>query len=279
MDFSHIKAIVFDLDGTLYADTHHFDFYANLLRKELPEHAQAIFETEYELAKKEAHPLKMGRVYDVNRDLILVQFDNRVQEAYQWSGEPLDSNEVFKLYPDPIILDYLNYINVGDLWWVPVSIGLHYGLDPKKAEGAFLATRDYMMGPDYQMRPIPNLKETLEGLHNKGIKLVVLTNSPEPDSEVLLQKLGIDQVFDLKIFNGKKPVKTVERFERVKTDFKVAFTEILSIGDNWLNEIRPVQPLGCSTIFIDNHNLGTDNSADAVVLSMAEVIPYIEKIG
>lgn len=274
MDFSHTKVIVFDLDGTLYEDTHHFDYYANQLKSKLPGDVQSIFEKEYERAKKEQHPLKMGRVYDVVNDQILVQHDNLVQEAFTWEGVPLPSDEVKANYPNPIILDHIHYINVGDLWWVPVSIALHYGLTPSQAEESFLETRTFMMGPDYQMEPIPGLKNVLKEL-KPSRKLVLLTNSPEPDSEVLLQKLEISDLFDIKIFNGKKPVKTLERFEKVRKTFDVAYEDILSIGDNWLNELRPVQPLGCSTIFIDNHHLGTPDSADLVVRSMKDVIPYL----
>ncbi len=278
MNLSQIKAIVFDLDGTLYADTHHFDYYAQRIRDLIPDSNKARFDHEYQLAKEDKHPLKMGRVYDVDRDLILVQLDNQVKEAYKWTGEPLAKEDVAELYTAPITLDHIHYINIGDLWWVPVSIGLHYGLDPSQAEGAFLATRTYMMGADYQMTPIPELKESLEALKESGFQLTVLTNSPEDDSEVLLQKLGIDHVFDLKLFNGKKPVKTKERFDQVCTQFGVSYDEILSIGDNWINEIRPVRPLGCATIYIDNHALGTPDSADLVVRTMQDVIPHLKKM-
>jgi HAD superfamily hydrolase (TIGR01549 family) len=277
MDFAKIKAIVFDLDGTLYEDTHHFDYYANRLREKLQKEVQPLFDKEYALAKVDQHTLRMGRVYDAEKDLILVQLDNQVVEAYQWDGEALPSEIVKALYTDPITLDFVRFINVGDLWWVPVSIALHHGLQPEQAESAFLKTREFMMGPDYEMKRIPGLKEVLEALHSK-IKLILLTNSPKPDSEVLLQKLGISSYFDLKLFNGKKPVRTAQRFEIVKETFNVSFDEILSVGDNWINEIRPVQPLGCATIFINTHHLGGPTSADVVARSMDEVIPYLEKL-
>lgn len=275
MDLTKIKAIVFDLDGTLYEDTHHFDYYAIRLGEKLKKESRPSYERDYVLAKEDKHTLKMGRVYDFKNDLILVQLDNRVIEAYEWYGEALTEEKIKILYPEPIQLDFIRFINLGDLWWMPVAIALHYGLAPKEAETAFLKTRDYMMGPDYVMKGIPGLKEVLEALHNK-IKLVLLTNSPEPDSDALLQKLGISSYFDLKLFNGKKPVRTVERFETVRLAFHLSYEEILSVGDNWINEIRPVRPLGCSTIFINTHHL--DGDADLVVKTMSEVIPYLEKI-
>ncbi|WEG13004.1 HAD family hydrolase [Pullulanibacillus sp. KACC 23026] len=277
MDLSNTEVIVFDLDGTLYEDTHHFDYYAERLTEKLSPDVLSNYKKDYELAKQDQHTLKMGRVYDAVNDLILVQLDNRVQEAFTWEGEPLSSDELQERYPEPITLDQVRFVNVGDLWWVPVSVALHYGLDPQKGQASFLETREYMMGPDYEMDPIPGFKEVLEALHGKK-KLVLLTNSPEADSEVILQKLGLDKVFHLKLFNGSKPVRTLERFETVKETFNVEYSNILSIGDNWLNEIRPVQPLGCSTIYIDHHNLGSPDSADLVVSSMTEALPFLKKL-
>lgn len=277
MNFSKTKVIVFDLDGTLYEDTHHFDYYAERLKDKLSSDVQSIFEKEYTLAKEDQHALTLGRVYDVDRDLILVQLNSLVQEAYTWEGEALSEEKVRDFYPDPIVMDYVHFINVGDLWWVPVSIAIHYGLSSEKAQTAFLETREFMMGPDYSMQQIPGLKELCAALNPK-IKLVLLTNSPEPDSEVLLQKLELNKLFDLKLFNGKKPVKTLDLFAKVKETFDVEYEEILSVGDNWLNEILPVQSLGCSTIYIDNHHLGTPDSADIVVGSMKDVIPYLKRL-
>ncbi|MGB8955149.1 MAG: hypothetical protein WCC10_07240, partial [Tumebacillaceae bacterium] len=61
MDLKRINLIVYDLDGTLYEDTHHFDYYANELKKRLPEDKQAAFQADYEAARRDDHPLRIGR--------------------------------------------------------------------------------------------------------------------------------------------------------------------------------------------------------------------------
>lgn len=276
METSHIKVIVFDLDGTLYEDTHHFDFYANCLKAKLPSEKKELFERDYQLARNNKHTVKIGRVYDVNKDLILIQIDNIVMEAFDWEGNRLPNNRIQELYSESIAMDLDNMLNIGDLWWVPSSIARHYGLTNSQTYEAFLETREYMMGHEFTMNPVEGLREVLENIKDK-VNLVLLTNSPEPDSEAILTKLGLQDVFHKKIFNGQKPRLTKERFKEIKYSFNVDYNEILSIGDNWINEIRPVLPLGCSSIFIDPHNLGREHTADIVVRNIQEVILYVRK--
>lgn len=277
MDFSNIKVIVFDLDGTVYEDTHHFDYQAERLKGKLPPEKQPLFEKDYAAVEKGQHPLKIGRVFDVLKDLVLVQLDNQVMEAYDWNGNPLTEERVRELYPEPIEINFDTMLSVGDPWWISISIAAHYGLDSKSCYDAFLETREYMMGPQFEMNPIVGFKEALDEVRSH-VKLVLLTNSPEPDSEAILTKLGLDQTFDLKIFNGKKPTLTLERFEFVKDHFGVSYKEIMSVGDNWINEIRPVQPLGCKTVFINPFDLGSRADADLVVNRMGEFIPVLRNM-
>lgn len=277
MGFSKSKVIVFDLDGTLYEDTHHFDYHAERLKIRLPQDKQPLFELDYQAVKNKSHPLRIGRIFDCNKDLILVQLDDRIQEAYKWSGEKLPRETVQELYPDPIELNLVTMLSIGDPWWIPISIAAHYGLSSRECYDGFLETRAYMMTPEFKMEIIEDFKETLEAVRQKR-KLVLLTNSPEPDSEAILHKIGLHHVFDLKIFNGSKPIQTLKHFEHIKEFFGVSYEEIISIGDNWMNEIRPVRSLGCSTIFIDTHRLGDDTIADMVVHSIKEVIPFLKKI-
>lgn len=274
MNLSKTKVLVFDLDGTLYEDTHHFDYQAARLKEKLPANKQDLFEKDYLAAKKGEHPLIIGRIYDVKNDLILVQLDNIVKEAYQWNGNQLSQEEIAKLYQNKIELDFEKMLSVGDPWWISMSIAAHYGMEYKVSYQAFLETREYMMGPQFVMKPIQGFQAALQTVQEKK-ELVLLTNSPKPDSEAILQKLGLQDIFSLKIFNGEKPTKTVERFEQIKAHFQVSYEEIVSIGDNWINEIRPAKALGCSTIFIDAHGLGDETFADLVVKRMSDVIPYL----
>lgn len=277
MTDTNIKAIVFDLDGTLYEETAHFVFLANRIERKLPVDKRNDFRRDYSLAVDFKHPLQIGRVYDVDNDLILVQQNEHVTHAYKWDGEPLSKEKIAQLYPQKITYNHHNMLNVGDLWWVPMSIAAHYGLEVALTNQAFLETRDYMMSDQFKMEPIPGLKELLQSIQEQ-IQLALLTNSPEPDSEVLLQKLGIQHLFHKKIFNGKKPIATKKWFESISKEFNADYSEILSIGDNELNDIRPVSALGCKTIYIDTHDLKNSTSAHYVVNKMGEALPIIQSL-
>lgn len=271
----NIKLIVFDLDGTLYADTHHFDYYAHQLMVKLPSDIQDPFLKEYQQARLGRHVIKIGRVYDAENDLVLYQKEQTVKEVFEWNGYRLPEERVAWLYPDPITIDNVRMLSVGDLWWVPVPIARHYGLESKKCHQAFLETREYMMGPEFKMNRVPGLKETLADLRTKK-KLVLLTNSPKPDSLAILEKLGLRNMFHKMIFSGEKPTRTKERFETVSREFGVGYSDILSVGDNWVNEIKPVQELGGKTLFI-NQYLGEEYDADYVVKSIKEALPILIK--
>lgn len=272
---SHTDVVVFDLDGTLYADTHHFDYYAERLKERVSKENQSDFQRDYQLARENRHTLKVGCVYDQSYDLVLWQLDNVVREAYEWNGTKLSETRLNSVYSHPIVIDQVRFFNIGDLWWVPRIIAVHYGLTHPEADQAFLETRQYMMGSEFVMKRIPGLQELLEEIQFKK-KLVLLTNSPEPDSDAILEKLGLRDVFSKKIFLGDKPVQTSLHFAEIKKTYAVDYQQIVSVGDNWINEIRPAQLLGCQTVFIDNYGLGNEMSADCVVSDLTEAFPFIK---
>ena len=79
MENNKWKVIVFDLDGTLYEDTHHFEYYAKQLQHKLPAEKRESFWKDYQSALDLQHALQIGRAYDVEQDLVLVHEHNRVQ--------------------------------------------------------------------------------------------------------------------------------------------------------------------------------------------------------
>lgn len=276
MTKSAIKAVVFDLDGTLYEDIHHFDFFAKKLEGYLPHEKKSLFINDYNLSLNDNHPLRVGRIYDVERDFVLVQKNNRIAEAYKWNGEQISNETVSRLYPDELSCDFQTLLNCGDIWWVLISLAAHYGLEGELSHEAFLKTREYMMSKEFEMVPIPGLKNLLETLQKNNIKNIVLTNSPEPDSEAILKKLNIDDLFTKKIFNGNKPISTTKWIEEIKAQFKIDYDEILSVGDNWINEISPVGRLGCKTIYLDAHEIGGETPANYIVTRLSEAFPIIK---
>ena len=137
LNLDKIKVVVFDLDGTLYEDTHHFDYYAERLKEKLPTEKHDSFTKDYQAVLNEEHTLKMGRVYDVEHDLVLVQINGEVTEAYMWDGTSLPKDKIQQLFKNKLTFDYTSTLNIGDLWWVPNAIARHYGLKGEQAQQAF----------------------------------------------------------------------------------------------------------------------------------------------
>lgn len=272
----NIKVIVFDLDGTLYEDTHHFDYYADRLCEKLDFASKESFYRDYHSVLNGSHTLKIGTVYDVNNNLVLYQEHGEVEEAYTWNGVQLSTAQLKTLYQDRIHFEFHSMINIGDLWWVPAAIARHYGIDIKAAETSFLETREYMMTSEFKMKEIPGFKEVLKKLATVK-KFVLLTNSPLKDSEVIVTKLGFLDFFDNKIFDGKKPLQTKDHLTKIKQYYQVEFDQILCIGDNAINEIFPAQELGCATVLIDPHGISEPTHADIIVENITGLVTILNK--
>ncbi|MGM0834647.1 MAG: HAD family hydrolase [Bacillota bacterium] len=272
-----ITTIVFDLDGTLYEDTHHFGYYAELLKNRLAPEAQEQFEKDYTAVGQGEHTLKIGRVYDAKKDLVLAHHHGEVTHGWKWDGEIVPSHEIKELYPDPLQFDLLDMLSIGDLWWVPVTIAKHYGLSSEDAYKAFLQTREHMMTDDFQLIPLKEFADVLEKLHEK-YTLILMTNSPQTDSDIIIKKLGFNSFFHDKIFEANKPIHTAETLTRISEKWDVSFDRMLSIGDNYINEILPASLLGCSTICIDPYDIHENSVADLTVHNLTELSAKLEDL-
>ncbi|WP_187442037.1 HAD family hydrolase [Sutcliffiella horikoshii] len=272
----NISTIVFDLDGTLYEDTHHFQYYADLLKNKLPAEVQPKFEEDYKAIEAGTHTLKMGRVYDAKKDLILAHFDGKVSKGWTWDGVEVSQTVLTSYYPDILQFDLFDMLSIGDLWWVPVSIAKHYGLSSEEAYAAFLQTREHMMTDDFLLEPLAEFATVLEKLHKKFI-LVLMTNSPQTDSDVILKKLGFTSYFHDKIYEANKPVNTADRLLYISQQHHVPYSQMLSIGDNYINEILPAAILGCKTICIDPFDLFKESEATYTVSGLTELSMFLDK--
>ncbi|ADU93917.1 HAD family hydrolase [Geobacillus sp. Y412MC52] len=277
MHGADIKAIVFDLDGTLYEETEHFDYYAEQVAKRLREADRRRFWDDYRAVLADCHPLRIGSMYDAKEDLIVWLEEGEVREVFRWSGEPLTKREIETVYTKPVAVDLDRFFSIGDLWWVPSSIGRHYGLTNEDTYAAFLETREWMMGPEFKMNGAPRLAETLAELREKAV-LVLMTNSPESDSEAILRKLGLADAFDHKIFRAAKPMKTAAHLEAIRARFGVDYRQMLCVGDNIGNDIAPARRLGCRTMLIDTYGLAKQGDADFIVASTSACVPVLRRL-
>ncbi|KMK74735.1 HAD family hydrolase [Alkalihalobacillus pseudalcaliphilus] len=246
------RLVIFDLDGTLYEGTDHFDYYANHLKNKVAVEKQEDFMTEYEKMKAGNHLVSIGKVYDVNRDLILTinPLDLFVTAAYKWNGEKLGVEELRQLYPGAQQFDFEHLVAIGDGWWLPFACAKHYGV--KDCYSSYLATKEYMVSDQFTIEKLTGLRDYLLELREKT-NIVLMTNSDREDVGRLLKELDLDGVFEHVITSAKKPTYTKGLIEHLIQQYEVKPHEVLSIGDNFINEIAPALSLGTKAMYIQPH--------------------------
>ncbi|WP_018922361.1 HAD family hydrolase [Salsuginibacillus kocurii] len=270
-----IKLVIFDLDGTLYEDTAHFEYYANQLSDKLPEEKRESFWKDYRNMLKGNHPVIVGRVYDAVRDRILVVSPetNQVTRIFNWDGQELDE---FEKYPAPITMDFDNFIAIGDGWWPPVAAAKHYGVG--STYDAYSRTKDFMQTEEFQFADNPGLREALTHLGKKK-DLVLITNSQADDVERLLVTLNLSGVFPQIVASAKKPQQTLHHFETLLDQYGINPEEAVSIGDNYLNEIAPAERLGMQAVLIDSANaFEAEKESTMVVQTLSELFAEMKSV-
>lgn len=247
---SLVSVVIFDLDGTLYEDTEHFDYLAEQYRQRVPAHRQDDYARDYQAIAAGEHPLAIGRVYDVSRDVVLeVNRRLAVQAGWQWDGTPVPATTLAATYLAPIEPDMEAMLSIGDGWWPPQACALHHGATDTR--GAFLATKEFVASDAFTLQPIPGLAGALERMRDNGKCLVLATNSHQEDTERLLQRLGLEGYWHALYPDCNKPKRTREVFSAIAARFGAGGRAVLSVGDNFLNEIAPAEDLGFQTLFID----------------------------
>jgi len=278
---SGVSLIVYDLDGTLYEEHRHFIYYAELIRDGLPEERQADYWRDLELMWSNRHPLKIGRVYDADRDLVLsVDEHMRVVRAWTWKGHTLDANIVTKNYPQPIVCRMDGpLIAVGDGWWIPVVGARRHGLLDTRQY--YVQTKERLHHTPEWLLPIPGLAAAIQ---NAGVSVpqIVATNSDRDDAEALLKRLGLFDAVDGLYPSCNKPTDAEKWFQRICDDWGVPPHRALSVGDNYLNDVMPALRLGMRGLLIDGghfHEALTPSSRLLRVSSVKQLIPWLKLLG
>ncbi|KQL36455.1 hypothetical protein AN960_17805 [Bacillus sp. FJAT-25509] len=263
------KVLVFDLDGTLYDGTEHYDYYAKLLANEISPEKRDSFLSDYKKIKDYDHALTIGKIYDSENDLIISLDPITLMpiQVFTWEGQLLSKDELPADYIEKINYE-LPFIPVGDGWWIPLVASYHYGA--KDVFHCYDKTKEYMATKEFSIPYIKGLKEALEKVKDSK-KLVLLTNSDREDVTRLLKLLNLNELFHLEITDGKKPLETENHFKSIMNKFNVMPNEIVSIGDNFINEISPALKLGMHGVYITNQTTMQVSDSLLVVKKLEEV--------
>ncbi|MBM7635021.1 HAD family hydrolase [Geomicrobium sediminis] len=274
--FKESELIIFDLDGTLYEDTDHFDYYAKTLSEEVIEEHKLSFFSDYELMKKGNHAVSIGKAYDVQNDWVLEvdPFTGNIERVVTWEGEKVADSTWREIHEGPVEYDFDQVIAIGDGWWLPNVAARHYGV--KDPQPAYHKTKEFMATDAFTLSVIEGLREGLLSLKEKK-SIVLLTNSTDDDVERLLKLLHLEGVFHEVVTNAMKPQETRAHFISIMKRYNVTTEQTLSIGDNYLNEIIPAKAEGMKAIYIDLDN-GAVAYGDRKVTSVSELIEEMKEV-
>ncbi|WP_059105375.1 HAD family hydrolase [Shouchella shacheensis] len=263
------KLVVFDLDGTLYEGTDHFDFYADHLKANVAKRDKAEFQLDYEAMKAGNHVVQIGKAYDVQRDAVLSidPMTLRVTAVHDWEGESWSEEEASRTYPGGLSFNFEDMIAIGDGWWYPFVCAKHHGV--RDCYSSYLATKEYMVSDEFTLEPLEGLRENLLQLKNSS-QIVLMTNSDHDDVGRLFKELGLEGVFEHSITSATKPSQTDAQLAHLLKHYDVQPEEAVSIGDNFINEIAPAVLLGMDAVYIHPQKPVIDKAGVQVVASVTD---------
>ncbi len=257
IDPKKIELFLFDLDGTLYEDQDHFDYYAKCLAERLKPEKRDFFWKDLHPSRRGNHTPSLGRVYDLEKDLIPeIDAKRRVKAAWTWEGIKLKDDRVAALYPRYAQGNMENMFYMGDGWWLPAACAFHYGL--KDPGYCYQKTKKWLVETDHALRPVPGLGEKL-GFLSEIYPLVLATNSDQEGTERLLKLLELEKIFHSIFTCCEKPAGTESLVKKIEEEFSIDSQGFISIGDNYLKEISPIRDLGAQSILIDPHGVFSEN--------------------
>ncbi|WP_300009104.1 HAD family hydrolase [Pseudonocardia sp.] len=142
------------------------------------------------------------------------------------------------------------------------------GLAAAEVSGAYLASRDALLAGEVEVEAPCGLVALLAELR-PAVHVVLLTNAPAFGLEVLLARLGLDDVVDETIGDAGKPGGMAAVLDELLGRFRIEGEpwRLLSVGDVWENDLAGPAERGCATAYVDRFGLrqGPAGAAAATV--------------
>jgi putative hydrolase of the HAD superfamily len=128
------------------------------------------------------------------------------------------------------------------------------------------------------VQPFPGSVETLRRLHDRGIRMALITNGKAEFQRNKIHRFGLKQYFDFILIESEfgvgKPDPRV--FQYALEQFCASPAQVWMIGDDLEFDICPAQALGMDTVWVNptNTSLPTDRTVvpTQTVSSLAELV-------
>lgn len=139
----------------------------------------------------------------------------------------------------------------GDNWEAVVQLAQPYLVDQNLWQDAFMETRQYMMSDKCELFVSEPLREFLKTMKGR-MPLLCASNSPDEAALPLMERLGLLHLFDRVQPAAQKPDGLIAVVESFLGSTPPPET-ILSVGDNYINDIQPALMAGWATAHISPH--------------------------
>jgi putative hydrolase of the HAD superfamily len=225
-------------------------------------------------------------IFDVNGTLLGYEdplgFEKRFAQACQDLGDPVTVDQVRQVFPR--LME--EWTGVGAQGFRRVSSGEQFrrtmagwyqrmlealGVQGDLGQKADALYERFVVREGF-MPLFSDVKDTLEHLRSRGIRLGVLSNAP-PHLEDTLKQHGIHGYFDFFVVSSlvglEKPEPAI--FRLAIAEARCPREHILYVGDNPDVDVRGAQAVGLTAILIDRH--GRWPQADCVTIrSLSELL-------
>ncbi len=156
-----------------------------------------------------------------------------------------------------------------DGWAIVARIAREMHLD-EFLDKAFERTRESMNRGEIS---INRTESALNILSRTDCEHTLLTNTPEKYARPILVDLEFIDYFQAIYYGAKKPEGLEKLGTKIVDESGVDPKNVLSIGDNYVNDIRVAQKLGFTTLYIDNYGSGFKGTH--TVKKFEEGVPFI----
>ncbi|MBP3950193.1 HAD family hydrolase [Bacillus suaedae] len=256
-----IKAIIFDLDGTMYQHkTFHRSFLKYLIEDTKWEESYDHLLLGMEKVFTNEALFKMGHYYLKDE-----QHCDTLETVLSFHGiEQVEAHAA-------------DFIYGGDAWSILNIFANRLQIPEEQRFKAFNQIRQEMLVGQDPVILSDKLKAAIASLD--GIKRkVLMTNTHTESGHEFIEHLQITSLFDEIYLDSKKPLGIQEVIKSLLVREGLHPHEILSIGDHPWNDLLPAKKLGCRTLLISPYELVGKSEWDATVSSSEEMAVVLGEI-
>ncbi len=138
---------------------------------------------------------------------------------------------------------------IGDFWGVVFAVTEYLIPDFGVYREAFRRTRKALAMSPSLLQPDPRTRAVFEAL-SEAHYLILMSNSPGPDGEGLIDSLGVCHLFDEIHFESQKPNGLSKLLTSIADRPDVLHSGVVAFGDHPWNDLYPARELGAKTVLV-----------------------------